>query len=52
MLPTKVYVYFADVVMWFPPILSRVEYPSRPSCRAKSWIIQQPGPFSVGQTAR
>ena len=40
-----------DVVMWFPPILSRVEYPSRPSC-AQSWIIQQPGPFSVRQTAR
>ena len=38
-------VYFADAVMWFPPILSRVEYPSRPSCRAQSWIIQQPGPL-------
>ena len=23
-------VYFTDVVMWFPPILSRVEYPMRP----------------------
>ena len=23
-------VYFADLVMWFPPILSRVEYPMRP----------------------
>ena len=23
-------VHFADVVMWFPPILSRVEYPMRP----------------------
>ena len=33
------------LLIWFPPILSRVEYPSRPSCRAQSWIIQQPGPL-------
>ena len=43
LVPTKVYDCFADVVMWFPPILSRVEYPNWP---------QQSGPFSAGQTAR
>ena len=30
LVPTKVYDCFADVVLWFPPILSRLEYPMRP----------------------
>ena len=33
-LPRYIYsVYFADVVMWFPSFLSRVEYPGSPSCK-------------------